>query len=93
MLPSVRAGALFAAVCDVCDVKPLKPLRVLFFSGALRGVAVGCLLRLLCCFGRKGGDVTWAAKSYKFVNPKNMVLQLNNLDRLHQEEAGVLTKK
>ena len=73
MLPSVRAGALFAAVCDVCDVKPLKPLRVLFFS--------------------KGGDVTWAAKSYKFVNPKNMVLQLNNLDRLHQEEAGVLTKK
>ena len=45
----------------LCLLKPLKPLRVLFFSGALRGVAVGCLLRLLCCFGRKGGDVTWAA--------------------------------
>ena len=89
----VRAAiALFAAVCDV---KPLKPLRVLFFSGALRGVAVGCLLRLLCCFGRKGGDVTWAATLNRInsANPKNMVLQLNNSDRLHQEEPVVLTKK
>ena len=51
-------SALGLRRCD-CD---FKPLRVLFFSGASRGVAVGCVVWVFASFGREGRELTWAAR-------------------------------